>query len=62
MANSAAMKMIVGSTWNAKITAVLRALRANRARHRPAPDAGMSPNGPKTNAAPTPANPSSFVM
>ena len=61
MANSAAMKMIVGSTWKAKIV-------ADCAPSGPSTvvmifgHACLLPSGPKTNDDPTSANASSLVM
>ena len=55
------MKMIVGSTWKAKIrTWSLRAFSPNVVAIT-CPHTGRSPSGPKTNAEPTSANVSSFV-
>ena len=55
------MKMIVGSTWNAKIIAY-RAPSAPRAPVMMRGQASRSPSGPNTNEAPTLAKSSSRVM
>src|SRR5205809_1123381 len=55
------MKMIVGSTWNAKMTAYCAPSAPNTlviAR----PQMPALPSGPNTIAAPTPANPSSLLI
>ena len=55
------MKMIVGSTWNAKMTAYC-APSGPSAPVITRPQTVESPSGPNTNAAPTPAKPSSLLM
>ncbi len=60
MANSAAMKMIVGSTWKAKIRTYLGPSAPSVALITRS-HAGRSPRMPKTKAEPTSANDSSFV-
>ena len=55
------MKMIVGSTWKAKMTAYCAPSGPNTFIIA-SPQTPALPSGPNTNAAPMPAKPSIFVM